>query len=210
MFINSTSYGVVTNGQTITPTGSAPWTINIYAYNTTNNLLASGYYEFNSAISNANFSNPAQTTFNYINPGNAGYNNQVIPYWYPTNNISPVIAVSGWSFAAAPSGTTQHLISQTAIGSVTQTIYFQARLYTVSFYAATRPTLYSTLHQFNVTIGNTTYYTSSYTGSGSNGTWTQYSFTFTPATAGYQILAFNFTYSGGADSAIGITGIAIA
>jgi len=43
MYVNSTPYGIVSSGQTITPLSNSPWIINVYAYNATNNLLASGY-----------------------------------------------------------------------------------------------------------------------------------------------------------------------
>jgi len=43
MYVNSSAYGPVTSGQTITPGSNGPWNINVYAYNATNNLLASGY-----------------------------------------------------------------------------------------------------------------------------------------------------------------------
>jgi hypothetical protein len=43
MYINGVVYGTVTSGQTITPGYNGPWTINVYAYNATYNLLASGY-----------------------------------------------------------------------------------------------------------------------------------------------------------------------
>ena len=42
MYINSVVYGTVTSGQTITPGYNGPWTVNVYAYNATYNLLASG------------------------------------------------------------------------------------------------------------------------------------------------------------------------
>jgi hypothetical protein len=43
MYVNSSAYGIVSSGQTITPGSIGPWTINVYAYNVTNNLLAQDY-----------------------------------------------------------------------------------------------------------------------------------------------------------------------
>jgi hypothetical protein len=61
MYINGSSYGTVTSGQTIIPGFNGPWQVNVYAYNSTNNLLANiistpiyfisgnfAYYSFNS------------------------------------------------------------------------------------------------------------------------------------------------------------------
>ena len=42
-YINGSAYGSVASGQVITPGYTGPWQINVYAYNSTNNLLASGY-----------------------------------------------------------------------------------------------------------------------------------------------------------------------
>ena len=42
-YINGSAYGAVTSGLAVTPGFSGPWTVNIYAYSATNNLLATGY-----------------------------------------------------------------------------------------------------------------------------------------------------------------------
>jgi hypothetical protein len=49
MYINGAVYGTVTSGQTITRYNGAQ-TFNVYAYNSTYNLLASGYYGFNGGV----------------------------------------------------------------------------------------------------------------------------------------------------------------
>ena len=42
-YINGSAYGAVTSGLAVTPGFSGPWTVNVYAYSATNNLLATGY-----------------------------------------------------------------------------------------------------------------------------------------------------------------------
>jgi hypothetical protein len=50
LYINGAVYGTVTSGQTITPGYNGAETFNVYAYNSTYNLLASGYYGFNGGV----------------------------------------------------------------------------------------------------------------------------------------------------------------
>ena len=65
MYINGTVYGTVTSGTSISPGNNGPWTVNIYAYNASYNLLASGYTNIASSI-NAT----ALNVYSWYNPAN--------------------------------------------------------------------------------------------------------------------------------------------
>ena len=77
MYVNSSAYGPVTSGQTVTPVSSGPWNVNVYAYNATNNLLASGF----ASIMN----------YSVISASN-------ILLYYPLNNLTGTTLVGGATF----------------------------------------------------------------------------------------------------------------
>jgi hypothetical protein len=65
MYINGSAYGMVTSGTSITPGNNGPWDVNVYAYNASYNLLASGYRNIASSI-NAT----ALNVYSWYNPAN--------------------------------------------------------------------------------------------------------------------------------------------
>ena len=141
MYINSVVYGTVTSGQTITPGYNGPWTVNVYAYNASYNVLASGYTVFTilkkATMNLQNWYLPDNVTITsgYVTawPDEMGnYNLSNLRLTNTTNTMTKVVA----------SGTTSNAIYQNFASNGTNACYvyggsFSETIYVVLFAAYT-------------------------------------------------------------------------
>jgi hypothetical protein len=155
--------------------------------------------QFTQSFANYNFALPVVSGYLYTG---------TISNWTITGYNSIIGSGNGFGFLTCPF--TQFLIWQNTsgypIGTMTQSIYLYAGSYTISFWAAIRGGIYSTLQQVSVIVGGTTYFTSALTTSSTN--WRQYFVNFPILTNGTYTITFSFSV-GASDSSIGIANILI-
>ena len=154
-----------------------------------------------SLLNNFDFALPAQSFNSYT----AYWTSDTINSWTHSGRMF-VENGTGGAFGFTSCIVPQFLVNQWvtgySAGILSQYVYLYATSYVLSFWAAVRPTLYSTSHQFSIVIGGTTYYTSTFTASDT--VWKQYFVNFSIATSGSYNIVFNFT-TPTTDSSIGIT-----
>ena len=129
MYVNSSAYGVVTSGQTITPGSSSPWQINVYAYSATNNLLASGYFQITSSIASVSVTQLTTTSFSVSWVGGIGATSYT--YYLNGNATSPTTDNGVAGYNATFSGLT---------AGYRYSIYIKATTPNGTFYSFNLPT----------------------------------------------------------------------
>ena len=214
----ATSYTAISNnGNYVVTSNTSPITITILTNSTisftvtaTNSAgtsvssTVSNSITLTGELNNYNFSLPAQSFNSYT----AYLTSDTINSWTHSGRMFVENGTGGAAFGFTSCIVPQFLVNQWvtgySAGILSQYVYLYAASYVLSFWAAVRPSLYSTTHQFSVVIGGTTYFTSAFTASST--TWTQYFVNFTISiSASYKII-FNFT-TPTSDSSIGITQI---
>lgn len=150
-------------------------------------------------LQNYNFASPSLSTNTNSTQG------VTIPNWTTSGTAYYVINSAGsiWSTSTDASYACPYVqffyTNSTSAVTLSQTVTLAAQQYTMTFCAAVNSNY--TSGQFTVSVGGTTVYTSSL--NYQKVAWNVYSFNFTPATAGSNVIQFSFSCS------VGITQILI-